>query len=140
MNLSDGPYNRDISDTVTNSSDLSRRMIHLNNVPSHFWKRWKKKYLLELRESHRTLKPGSINNPSRNISNGDVVLIHNETQPRGFWKLGHVKNVMTGSDGNIRGASIKTLTSSNQPTFLRCPLEVRGDSRTEQTISSEPDQ
>lgn len=32
--------------------DLSRRMQHLSNVLNYFWKRWKNKYLVELRNAH----------------------------------------------------------------------------------------
>ena len=39
MSLPDGCYNRDMSDTVSNSSDLSRRMIHLKTVLPHFLKK-----------------------------------------------------------------------------------------------------
>lgn len=32
---------------------MTRRMSHLSRVLKHFWNRWKKEYLLELREFHR---------------------------------------------------------------------------------------
>ena len=32
---------------------LQRRAKHLSSVLNHFWKRWSKEYLLELRDSHR---------------------------------------------------------------------------------------
>jgi hypothetical protein len=37
---------------VTDES-LQRRAKHLNSVLNHFWKRWSKEYLLELRDAHR---------------------------------------------------------------------------------------
>ena len=57
---------------------LNRRMDHLNKALKHFWKWWKNEYLLQLRECGNTL------------SDGDVVLIHNDSELQGFWKLGIV--------------------------------------------------
>ena len=54
MSLPDGPYNHDNEiDVSTSPTDPTRRLIHLNNVLDHFWKRWNGEYLLELRDSHR---------------------------------------------------------------------------------------
>ena len=46
----DQNWDDDIQITIP---ELSRHMRHLNSVLNHFWKRWKREYLLELRESHR---------------------------------------------------------------------------------------
>ena len=146
MSLPDGPYNRDISDSIVNSGDLTKRMIHLNNVLAHFWKRWKSEYLLGLKESHRSLRSRSSGGSSKPITTEDVVLIHDENRQRGFWKLGRVEDVVTGLDGNVRGATVKTLSSSNRPIILRrpvqllYPLEVHCDTSTEQAALSKPDQ
>ena len=68
-------------DFVVDSENLQRRTRHLNNVINHFWKRWTKEYLLELRNAHRY--------PSANQSfplprEGDIVVIHDSDTPRGF--------------------------------------------------------
>ena len=40
MSLPDGPYHTDMDDIVgTSHSDLTKRLMHLNNVLEHFWKR-----------------------------------------------------------------------------------------------------
>ena len=62
--------------------DLSRRMQHLSNILNHFWKRWKNEYLIELRNAHRHQ---SQNYTSTAIYIGDVVIVHEENQPRGKW-------------------------------------------------------
>ena len=54
-------------------------MRHLSNVINRFWKRWRKKYLLELRNSHRNVTQHSSN---RVVSIGDVVIVHDEEKPR----------------------------------------------------------
>ena len=74
-------------DFVVDSENLQRRTRHLNNVINHFWKRWTKEYLLELRNTHRY--------PSANQSfplprEGDIVVIHDSDTPRGFWKIARI--------------------------------------------------
>ena len=62
--------------------DLSKRMQHLSNIRNHFWKRWRNEYLIELRNAHCHQ---SQNDVSTAISIEDVVIVHEETQPRGKW-------------------------------------------------------
>jgi len=81
MSLPDGPYNSELSEDVdVMNSDISKRMIHLNSVLEHFWRRWKKEYLLELRESHRHTKHPPKESYCCKIAVGDMVLVH-ERQP-----------------------------------------------------------
>ena len=77
-------------DFEVNDSQLKRRMKHLASVLSHFWRRWRTEYLNELRECHRysTAKKAHLH-PT--ISLGDIVIIHDDTLPRGFWKLGQIQ-------------------------------------------------
>ena len=122
MSLPDGPYNRDIDDNdeITHS-DLTKRMIHLNTVLEHFWKRWKKECLLKLRDSHHQA-PGKGRRDV--ISIGDVVLVHDEDRPRGFWKLALVEDLITGSDGQVRGACIRTHSEGDRPNYLQRPVQL----------------
>ena len=116
-------YQRDINDDdfEVDSDHLNKRVKHLNNVINHFWKRWRHEYLLELRESHRTNQGESRGSP---IATGDIVLVHDEHQPRGFWKLAQVKETIVGKDGRVRGAVLKLSTKDGQATFLRRPLQL----------------
>ena len=67
---------------------LTKRARHLEQTVTHFWRRWKKEYLLELRESHRYHRGKS---DAKQIEIDDVVVIHDEDHPRSFWRLGRVK-------------------------------------------------
>ena len=57
-------------------------------------------------------------------------MVHNENQPRGFWKLVKVQRLITGRDGKVRGATLKVSSRSEKstvlqlPTTLLSPLEV----------------
>ena len=50
---------------------------------------------------------------------GDVVLLHEDNKPRGFWKLAIVRELVIGKDGEARGAVVKTGSGS----LLRRPLQ-----------------
>ena len=48
------------------------------------------------------------------VSVGDVVIVHDEGLPRGFWKLGLVKDLIVGKDGRIRGAAVSVANNNCQ--------------------------
>ena len=70
-----------------------------------FWRWWKVEYLLELLEFHRHLpRQGEA---ADQISVGDIVIVHDENDPRGLWKLGKIEDLIRGVDNNIRGAVVR---------------------------------
>ena len=103
------------------SSTLTRRLMHFNKTLDRFWKRWRQEYLLELRKSHRYHRGNTI--PSQ-VSVGDIVIVHLDNQPRGFWRLGHVKEVLVGKDDKIRGAVIRVAGKGRQTKLLQRPLQL----------------
>ena len=78
---------------------LNRRMKHLHSILGHLWRRWKKGYLLELRENNRY----SSGNTQDQVSVGDVIIIHDDL-PRGMWRLGVITEKIKGGDNAVRGA------------------------------------
>ena len=108
MSMQDGPYNRDIDDIIeVNQNTLTKRIVYLSHVLDHFWRRWKKDYLLELRNSH-----------------GDIVIIQETDQPREFWRLAKIEDLITGSDGQARGDRIRTWRVGNRLTYLQRPVQL----------------
>jgi hypothetical protein len=103
------------------TSDLSRRMKHLSNLMNHFWLRWRNEYLLELREAHRhsARKRGKADI----VKIGDVVIVHDDDQPRGLWRLGRIEKLITGADNRVRGAVVKVKSKKRRPTTLKRPLQ-----------------
>lgn len=77
---------------------MTRRERYLATLLGHFWRRWKKEYLLELRE-HHNLSVKKSNLP--HISPGDVVTVIDDTgkRPRSQWKLGRIEELIKGEDG-----------------------------------------
>jgi len=107
MSVPDNSSDTVQSDTDVQPKDLNKRMQRLNNVIIHFWKRWRSEYLLELRNSHRNATQRTTD---RVVSIGDVGIVHDEDQPRGKWRIGKVENLITGSDGCVRGAVVPVKT------------------------------
>ena len=99
---------------------LEWRLKHLNKTLDHFWKRWKSEYFIQLRECHRYSK--GTDTPDK-IRSGDIVVVHDEHHPRGFWKLAKVENLIKGSDKHARGAVICTHSKGAKMTVLRHPLQ-----------------
>lgn len=79
------------SDPDYTPEELVHKMDQLSSTLRHFWNRWKKEYLLELREFHRL----KVNNGSAyNVSIGDIVTIYDDSHPRGLWRLGRVTDLI----------------------------------------------
>ena len=106
--------NFDDSDPQLN---LSKRFLYLTRKLSHFWNRWRREYLVDLREAHR------INNKEPvEVKPGDVVLIQDDNTKRGMWKMGIIEEIIKGKDQNIRGAKVRKM-ARGKPEFLNRPLQ-----------------
>ena len=57
------------------------------------------------------------------VGEGDIVTIFDEGQPRSLWRLGQVQEVVSGSDGVVRGVCMKVASKKGQPRILRRPLQ-----------------
>ena len=91
-------------------------------ILSHFWKRWRAEYLLELRNAHNQLKKTA---GSRAVSVGDLVLVHDETYPESYWKMGKVERLLMSKDGQSRGAEVRVQgRGSSVGGLLRRPLQL----------------
>ena len=108
--------------------NLNRRQQYLAKVLRHWWNRWKHEYLVDLRETHN-LSCNHRGEPC--IKEGDIVTIHQDKMPRGFWRLGKAETLIQSKDKNIRGATVKVvspngkLTIINRPLSKLYPVEVR---------------
>ena len=85
------------------SSDIfRRRWRHVQHLVDVFWSRWLKLYLPQLQ------RVSKWHNIQRNLKLGDLVLITDESTPRGLWPMGLVTKVRESRDGLVRTASVKT--------------------------------
>eukprot|EP00731_Ephydatia_muelleri_P019650 Em0012g475a len=69
---------------------LTRRMKYLGTMLQHFWLRWRREYLTELREHHRYGRLGASTNHHDIVRVGDIVTVYNKNMPTAFWKLAKV--------------------------------------------------
>ena len=75
--------------------------------------------MLELRNSHRNAIQRTTD---RVVSIGDAVIVHDEDQTRGKW-IGKVENLVTGSDGCVRGAVVRVKGKGGRTSTLRRPVQ-----------------
>ena len=78
--------------------------------------RWKREYILELRELHCYAKKPPKESSCETIAIGDVVLVNEENRPRECWKLAKVDSLIKGADGLIVGASVRLRSSDKHST------------------------
>ena len=83
--------------------DLRKRAKYLLKCKQAMWNRWTREYVRTLREQHR-LNGEKTSHPN----SGDVVIIKEDQKPRNVWKLAIVKRLITGRDGVVRAAKLKT--------------------------------
>ena len=70
-------------DDALNHESSSARFKYLSTKLAHFWNRWRKEYLANLREFHRN----KLGRPERIVQGGgDVVVVCEEDKKRGEWK------------------------------------------------------
>ena len=81
----------------------------VNKAINHFYSRWKKEYLVNLRETHK-LRMKNSHQPIANVS--DVVLIHDEQVPRSQWRMGVIIKLIKGHDNEVRGAVVRCSNKS----------------------------
>ena len=101
MSVSDLDPDADLDEFEPSPDILTRQARYLSSTINRFWQRWRREYLVELRESHRQRR---TNSKGPQVSVGDVMIIHSDDQPRGMWNLGRVEKLLVGNDGEARGA------------------------------------
>ena len=79
-----------------------RRFAQIQYIYDQFWCRWIREYLPNLQERQKWF------NKRRNIQVDDLVLIVNDSLPRGKWCLGRVTETYSDKKGAVRSALIKT--------------------------------
>ena len=125
LSLSETPQEEDDDGGYGEQEDVARRrQRYLNKVLDNYWRRWKREYLVDLREYHRLeIKKSHV----PEISEGDIVSIEDENRKnRATWKLGKVEAVKKGQDEVIRGARVRLANGNfiDRPIQKLYPIEV----------------
>ena len=105
---------------------LTQRYRYVCTLLKHFWKRFSREYLVDLREYHRCnmKKGGSTRKKPETvqISENDVVLLHDENLPRSQWRLGGVERLIRGDWDIVREAVVKVAGKKRKPSSLNRPV------------------
>ena len=75
----------------------------MNKFIERFWRKWKKEYLINLKQSHKM----KTSKRSLKINVGDAVSIFEEGLKRRHRKVGKVLRIIRGKDDVIRGAVVQ---------------------------------
>ena len=67
------------------------------------------------------------------------MIVHSSDQLRGFWKLGRVKEVLTGRDGKTRGVVLQVAGKGRQATTLYRPVQLSYPLEVAQTLPGTTD-
>ena len=109
------------ADFTVDQRQVKRRVSYTNLVLNHFWRHWHQEYLAELREAHRNYSQRCTRVSA--ISVGNVVVVHEESLPRGFWKLGLVEELFSGWVGVARAGLVRLASRDGKRSFLRQPIQ-----------------
>ena len=99
-----------------------KRVRYLNTLLESYWKKFTSLYLNELRQKHIYIQRKAS---TKNILvKNDVVLIKDDSYlPRYRWRLGKVEDLITGRDGNVRGAKLKVVSNTGEVTTCYRPVQ-----------------
>jgi exonuclease III len=67
------------ADAISQLTSTQKRATRIQ----HFWNRWRREYLADLREFHR----GKRENNKRVVEKGDVVIVYEDDVKKGKWKI-----------------------------------------------------
>ncbi|KAK0136741.1 hypothetical protein N1851_027094 [Merluccius polli] len=102
----------------TDDNYARRKWRQVQYMSDLFWKRWTREYLPLLQKRQKW------NHPSRNFIPGDVVLIVDESAPRGSWLMGRIVKTMEDEHGMVRKVRVKTKTNElERPITKLCLLQ-----------------
>ena len=89
---------------------LNKRMKHFSMILNCFWRRWKKEYLLSLKEYHCYSKGVGV---KRELCPGDIVVMCDDGSRRGFWRLARIEQLIKRIDGQVQGVGPGLLCQRN---------------------------
>ncbi|XP_064635815.1 uncharacterized protein LOC135492995 [Lineus longissimus] len=95
------------------------RWRFVQDLVQKVWRRWMKEYVTLLQQRPKWLTP------QRSLEIDDIVLVVDQTNPKGRWPLGRVMQVYPGSDGRTRVVDVETGGKIlKRPITRLCPLAM----------------
>ena len=117
-----------VEDEEEGENKYTRSFRYLSVRLAHFWNRWRREYLTDLREFHRN----KVSESAKSMRVGDVVTVYEENKKRGDWKMAVVESLIKGRDEIVRGANIRVIVKGkpmriSRPVQKLYPIEVRSE-------------
>ena len=98
--------------------------IRLQQLTSHFWKRWYREYLHTLQQRGKWQRQ-----KASSIKKGAMVLLRDDNIPTQQWRLGRIRECFPGKDGQIRVVDVQTTTGvTRRAVTTICQLPMEGES------------
>ena len=95
-----------------------QRWRHVQELVSHFWKRWIREWLPTLNTRKNWFK-------EEDIEVDDILVMIDLDTPRGYWPMGKVRKFCKGHDGQVRVVKVQTgQQPMKRPNARVCPLEL----------------
>ena len=116
--------------------NLNKRVKYLNTLIEHFEKRWKREYLMELREHQQ------INNdlPANQVEVGQVVLLKEDKIPRAKWRLGLITDLLISRDNIVRGCKLRVSDLQGRVKYLKRPINKLSHFEVSSNVNSKEEQ
>ena len=92
-----------------------RQVQHLANM---FWTRWRKEYLPTLQPRRKW------QSETRNLEEGDLVLLHCKESPRNYWPLARITKAYVSAGGKVRKVDLVTAKEGSRKSYTRPVTEV----------------
>ena len=83
-----------------------KRWRRVQQLTDEFWQRWKKGYLQSLQVRQKWTSP------KRNLQEGDIVVMKDDSVPRNLWKLARVAAAHPDEDGYVRKVKLAVADQS----------------------------
>ena len=117
-------------------ASLNRMASRRAMIYQHYIQRFQHEYFAALRERHfyQQRTPSSFRVTSPSV--GELVLIHDDDVSRLRWRLGIIEGLITGADGHVRAAHLRTSTGkTNRAISKLYPLELMSETARSQVTS-----
>ena len=93
-----------------------RRVQYLSQL---FWTRWRREFL-QLQQLEQGRRKWT--KKERNLQVGDLVMLVDDSLPRGLWKMGRIKETKPSVDGLVRSVLVRTDSSVYERPVNKCVL------------------
>ena len=90
-----------------------RRWRRIQYLADQFWLRWRREYLQSLQTRKKWQEP------QRDLTVGDVVLVKEEGAYRNDWPMGRVAAAVKSEDGRVRTVEVAVVKEGKKKTFRR---------------------